>query len=291
MSKEPETGGGFELEPEEDRPRPKPPITDPPPAPAAHVELPSHEGEPEPDARTLAERKGSAVPTTPDALPPPPNWPGEVFSFPLRKPGRSFFVGVGGAFVLADYLSAAGPLLFVSYVLWVVIWVCALRAQAAVVGQSAAGKDGPVGWQSAMELDFTGLSATARFVVFYVLGWILPFWLARLFGLDGAVWVAVVLSPYLAVLMLGWATGDRTLKWPWKALAWIARRPLEFLVGALGWWALWYGQQLIMFQPLPLLLVLSPIIRFASLYVLLVSARAIGVAGRSWTPWGYQDPA
>lgn len=291
MSKEPVNDGDFELEPEEERPRPPasvPAGSPPPPRDPAPV---VHTDDEAPDERTLAERKGTAVPTTPDALPPPPNWPAEMFSFPLRKPGGSFFFGVGCAFVLADYLSAAGPMLFVSYVLWVLFFVCALRAQAAIVGQCAAGKDRPVGWQSAMELDFTGLSTTARFLVFYFLGWILPFWLARFFGLDGAVWVAVAFSPYLAVLMLGWATGDRTLKWPWKALEWIVRRPLEFLVGALGWWALSFGQSLIMFKPLPLLLVLSPIVRLASLYVLLVSARAIGVAGRSWTPWGYQDPA
>lgn len=282
---------GFELEPESDEAPPAPERFAPAPVPTPSVPVDPAGRVPrdEPDTRTVAERAGTAVEATPDALPPPPDWPAEAMAFPLRTPGPMFFAGVGGAFVVADLLGAVSYLAFPMRVLIVLFWVCALRAQAAVIGQSAAGKDVPRGWMDALQLDMSELSVLARFVVLYAAAFVLPNLLAAFLEQPGFVWVAVLLSPYLAVAALGWALGDPSLKWPWKALGWLARRPLAFVVGALGWWALWYGQIWIDETTLPARVVVSPVARGAALYLLLVSARALGVAGRSWTPWGFQE--
>ena len=287
MTSDVENGGGFELEPEEERPPPKvdAPAGRPPPAPA--IRVPTREDEP--GARTVAERRGTAVEATPDALPPPPDWPREMFSFPLRKPGPAIFAGIGGTFVLADLVGALPDLAFPARILVVLTWVCALRVQAKVIGQSAAGQDRPVRWHDALQLDMQGLTPLARYMAVYVLCFVLPNMLYAWLDTHAGTLVALGASPLLAVVTLGWALGDRSLKWPWNTLAWLVRRPFEFVVGALGWWALWYGQLAIDATDLPLRVVVSPAARFASLYLLLVSARAIGIAGRSWTPWGYQE--
>ena len=291
MSDEPENGGTFELEPEEDRPPPAPSVpARSTPMPAVPLDTPA--GEPEgPDERTLAERKGTAVPTTTDALPAPPGWPGELVSFPLRPPGPTFLCAMGGSFVIVDLMACFTFLVFPAFVLLILMWVFCLRAQQGVIGKSAAGKDSPIGWLNALELDYGALRQMWVFGLVFIVLFLSPLALAMKW-LPGTT-IALVLSPYLAVAMLGWSLGDHTLVRPWKALPWLARRPLEFVVGTLGWWALWYGGALI--GPAyehgpPAVLMASAAVRAATIYLLLVSARAIGVAGRSWTPWGFQEP-
>lgn len=286
-----EPGDTFELEPEEERAAPKVDLPAARSIPGPAVPLPSHDEEPA--TQTVAERKGTAVDSTPDALPPPANWPREMFAFPLRNPGAAFFAGIGGTFVLADWLGTVPELYFPARVLIVLTWICALRVQAKVIGQSAAGQDRPVRWHDALQLDTRDLSPLSRFLAVYVSCFVLPQALLLWLDTSAGVWIALLLSPVLAVVMLGWALGDPSLKWPWNALEWLARRPLEFVVGAAGWWALWYGQLAVDASAAPWRFALSPLVRFASLYLLLVSARAVGVAGRSWTPWGYQaaEPA
>ena len=280
---------GFELEPEDERPLPEPA------APAPSSKPPGHDtslegADPEDANRTVKERRGEAVPIYQGAVPVPPRWPAEIVSFPLRPSGPSLIAGLGTAFVALDLLFVFGPsLAFVAFLALSFPLVFALRVQQAIVGQVAAGKDAPAGFDAALELDHAAVWGVTRFGALLGLLFLAPLLLSGWW--PAAKWIAVLASPYLSVAMLGWALGDPTLARPWNALAWLARRPVCFAVGALGWWAL-AGGWAVMFalarsNPVGAA-VASLIVRPAAVYLILLSARAIGVAGRSWTPDGYR---
>ena len=94
-------------------------------------------------------------------------------------------------------------------------------------------------------------------------------------------------SMYAAVVALGAALGDPSLKYPWNAFGWMGRRPLSCLAGSVGWWVLFLAEWSLgsLSDPgLGLLAFLSLVLRAACFYALLVSARAIGVMGRAWSP-------
>ena len=66
----------------------------------------------------------------------------------------------------------------------------------------------------------------------------------------------------------------------------MGRRPLACLAGSVGWWVLVLVEwSLAAFaeQGLGLLALLSIVLRCACFYALLLSARALGVLGRTWT--------
>lgn len=285
---DPAKGGGFEVEPADEAPLPAPTVDDAPDEPEPELVE-------EADTRTVAERAGEAVPTTPDALPPPEGWPAEMWRFPLRAPGPRLIAALVAVFVVLDLVAAFERVALLAYFGYVLLYVFCLRVQQGIVGTSAAGKDTARGWQSALEFDYGVLRKVAGYLVLWALGFALPMLVCAWFSRPGlGVLIAAAASPYLAVVTLGWALNDGSLKLPWNALAWLARRPIAFLVGTLGWWALWYSQVAVLHlaeQGPGVVFVASLGLRAAALYLLLVSARALGVAGRSWTRWGYQDPA
>jgi len=90
----------------------------------------------------------------------------------------------------------------------------------------------------------------------------------------------------LAAGALSQVVGDPTLMRPWNALAWIARRPLGLLVATAGWWAagwteifVWWMRDL----SVGWYLVATFGLRLVGMYLWLLSARALGVVGRSWS--------
>jgi hypothetical protein len=114
-----------------------------------------------------------------------------------------------------------------------------------------------------------------------------PSWLPFLPD-DRALGVALLAvgSAWLAVIALADAVGDPSLKRPWKTLLWIVTRPASCLAASLGWWGLLAAE--------PIAIALSPWdvgyaclaflgLRLLCVYLLLLSARALGVLGRAWT--------
>lgn len=263
----------FELEPEsEEQKQPRIPAAyDDPPEPTAIEDV---------DTRTVAERRGEERPVgATEALENPPGWPAEIVGFPLRTPGPGFLVFAGGTLFVLDLLVMLPQVRWLGWALQLFALVFILRAVFAVIGSTAAGRDEPVGWTKALE--FGGddlmpyLGTLAWFVVVFLPG---PILLA--FDQTGLGYTLLVLgSMYASVVALAAGLGDSTQRRPWHALRWMTTRPLHCLVGSLGWWAL-----VPRVDATGLGYVLAVLcLRAVGAYLLLVSARAIGVMGRSWT--------
>ena len=79
---------------------------------------------------------------------------------------------------------------------------------------------------------------------------------------------------------------------PWKAFPWMGARPLALLAGTVGWVAAVGVERLEAAQPdigVFAGLVLFLTLRVAFVYLWLLSARALGVVGRAWSPYGGDD--
>ncbi len=274
----------FELEPEQENGEPAPPPAigrEPVLPPVPEVE------EPEVDTRTVAERRGRDRPRgAVERIPVPAGWPGEAFGFPLRKPGPTLIVlGVVVLFLL-DLLGLSEAVRFPGWMLKLLLLVYVLRAQFHVVGASAAGRDEPHGWREALAFDWDDLKLYWRTLLFFA-GALLPGTLLWVFEVVApGVLLLVLGSMYAAVVALGAALRDPLLKWPWHALRWIATRPLHCIAGSLGWWAL-LGTEIALYglvEEGPVVYgFVAVVLRVVCLYMLLLSARAIGVMGRAWT--------
>jgi hypothetical protein len=249
------------------------------------------------DTRTVAERRGEAVGVETGAREPPPGWPLEALAFPWRRPGWALILGSAAVWTALDVLCLVEPVAALGYLLKLLLLPFFLQWFLHVVGQSAAGYDRPAGWLAAMELDRDRVVGLGRLLVVAALLAVPPL-VAGKVGRDGlAVVLLVVGSLWLSAGALGQALGAPGLLWPWNALAWVGRRPLALLVGASAAWAIVLAE--IAVKTLgegagtPAgeggggLSIGSAIaclgIRLALFYVWLVAARALGVAGRSWT--------
>jgi hypothetical protein len=244
------------------------------------------------DERTLAERLGTAIPQVAGARPPPPGWPREALRFPLKKPGLGAVLGGTAFLALLDVLSwwnlFAGGLLKALALPFYVRW------HLHVVATSAGGHDHPATWLAAVDLhpDHFRQLLTLLLQAFVLLApgvgvlvWG-PTALGLLLLLLGSVW--------LAVAVLGSALGDGKLVLPWHAVAWISTRPLPLLVGASAFWAAGLAEWLVAAlasAPLPAALAVFLPMRFAVLWLWLLSARALGVLGREWSPWAFEPGA
>jgi hypothetical protein len=280
---DPKGNDPFELEPEDDgqAPKPLPSLGSEPDLPEVVVE------EPEIDTRTVAERKGAATPRgAVERIPVPPGWPAEAFQFPLRKPGPALFVmGVLTLFLL-DLLGLSEAVRFPGWMLKLMLLVFVLRAQFQIIGTSAAGRDGPYGWRAALAFDWDDLKLYWRTLLFFA-GALLPGTLLWVFEVAApGVALLVLGSMYAAVVALGAALKDPRLKWPVGAIKWMSTRPLHCLAGSLGWWTL-LGSEIalhhLVTQGAVVYAFVALVLRVGCLYMLLLSARAIGVMGRAWT--------
>ena len=290
----------FELEPEKAEPTPEPaPRPEKKPdgrvAPATYEERAAEQAErrlvagadaSEVDSRTVAERAGEEVPRGSEDVPMPADWPGEALAFPFRAPGPGFILMGVVVLLPLDLMLVSSAVAFVGWVLKLLLILFVLRAQLLVIGSSAAGHDVPLGWRKALVFERDDLGAYARTVLLFVL-LIAPGCFVLAFG---NVWLGMLLvavgSMYAAVVALGAALQDRTIKRPWNAFGWIGRWPLYCVVGSLAWWLLVLTEWSLASsadQGLTLIAFLSVILRFAGFYALLLSARAIGVMGRAWS--------
>ena len=289
----------FELEPEKAvEAAPKSP---PPPAgPAAPAPTPSYEereaeradrrlergiGTEAVDARTVAERRGAEVPRGNEAVPQPADWPSEALTFPLRPPGGAFLLVGVGVLVPLDALGVTS-LAFAAYLLKLLLVAFVLRAQIFVVASSAAGRDEPVGWQRALEFSADDLWPFVRTLLFFVL-LLAPGCLVLVYGSTplGLLLLGAG-SMYASVVALGAALQVSSLKYPWTAIGWMVAHPLPCLIGSLGWWLFVLTEaslEGLSDQGLMLIAFLSIVLRAVCFYGLLVSARFLGVMGRTWS--------
>jgi hypothetical protein len=287
-----ETGGGFELE--DDAPVPPPRVTPAPerpperaPAETATPDEPEvHRDETTGlDTRTVAERAGKPTIDASVALPPPPGWPLEAFQYPLRGQGPFDILAAAIVWAALDTLGALGFVVFLTWMLKPLLFFALLLGQIALIGSTASGKDEPVGWGSAIQFE----DADPRSMGHYAL-WVLPLLLVGagllLFG-SAALGLLLVLIGVLhaAVATMGQALGDTRLRLPWKAAEWFTRGPLHVAIGCAGWLAAWVGEIAILHQQsvgVGLTAIVGFALRLLCVYMLFVSARALGVLGRQW---------
>lgn len=263
----------FELEPEAPEPKRKlpAPLPDDPPEPVDISDV---------DTRTVAERQGEDRPVgATEALANPPDWPREALSFPLRGPGPGFMLFAGGLLFVFDMLVMFEQVRWLGWALQLFALVFILRAVFAVIGSSAAGRDDAYGWAKALQFEGDDLFPWLRTVIWFAVC-LLPG--PILIAFDQVGWGIAMLvlgSMYASVVALADGLGDRSQRMPWHAARWMLTRPISCLVGSVGWWAL-VPQR----DGSGVGYVLSALaLRAAGAYLLLFSARVLGVMGRSWT--------
>jgi hypothetical protein len=169
----------FELEPEDPRPEraPSPPPPPPPPTTTTTTALPTAtpaspgnapapgDEKPEVDTRTFAEKHGRAVERVAGPRPPPPDWPREALSYPVRGAGGVYLLGCAAALVALDLLVWSPGLTFLSWLLKLPALLFVLRWEIDLVGMTAAGRDEPVGFLRALALDRDGIAALRRLLL------------------------------------------------------------------------------------------------------------------------------
>lgn len=239
------------------------------------------------DTRTVAERRGQARPRDDAILQRPEGWPIEALRFPLRPPGPMLVLVGTALFAGLDILGTAWPdvrFLFLVGKLGLV-WLI-VHTQLTIAAEVAAGADRPVGWRRSTRVEGEDIWRTSLFVVLLGVYSVPGLLLWQVWEKTGpGVLLLVAVSLYASVMGLGLALDDRRMKWPWHALVWIVRRPLCCLVGSLGWWCLVLTEPAIRALDDVNLLVMgfvAVVLRAVGFYMLLVSARALGVMGRAW---------
>lgn len=293
--------GDFELESlredVEERLKPAPPLPPPPVRPAPETEdevvdppaRPPWETEDEVDTRTVAERRGQAVELHAGRRPPPPDWPVEAFSFPLR--GDRVGLGIAlGVWVLLDLVAWWNP--FVGVTLKVLAYVFFLRWQLSVATTSASGQDVPTPFARVSDIDMEGLKALGRLVAIIVALALPGIALLLLHKTAAGVFLLVAGLLWAGVAALGAVVGEPSLVLPWKAFPWMGARPLGLLAATVGWVVAvgveWFEGTQAGIGPFPAI-VLALVLRAAFVYLWLVSARALGVVGRAWSPYAEED--
>jgi hypothetical protein len=252
-------------------------------------------GEVEVDTRTVAERQGKAVERVAGVRPPPPRWPLEALGYPLRGHGAALLAGTTAAVFALDLLGWPEALRFLSWMLKTPALLFVVRWQLDLVGHSAAGRDEPTGWGHAIDVHKEDVKGFARYLLWAFVSalpasllWLLQEYLGWVKGMGA--WIValfVVGSAWMSVVALGTALAEPRLKRPWVTVLWIFWFPLTCLTGSLGWWALGVAEATVLkshdvspWAAVPSGLVL----RAASIYALMVSARVLGVLGRRWDP-------
>ena len=274
--------------------------------PTARPSLPSSESSPAspPRARRDDGPEVSAVPfrerldpgsvTKPGRLAPPPGWPGEALFYPLR--GRGFLSLAIGAAVIAsaDVLTRSNAFLGAIVKVLLLVWV--LRWQMRTIVATASGDDRPPRAYdgSAFEGENLGalLGVLVRLLLYAVpagVAFVRPYLIDPKDGAHDARSLALVIglaalaALFAPVMMLGAATGNRRMLWPWGAIPWLFRGFFTCVAVAVGWASLVAVEILVTRLPEASLVDIALrcfALRVASVHLLLVGARALGVLGR-----------
>jgi hypothetical protein len=290
-----EGGNGFHVVPLPETVPARVPETAKPPAPPSTrpvTRRPARSPDEEEgvDTRTVAERRGEAVEIVAGRRPPPEGWPAEAFTFPLRPPGPATIAGAAVLLTLLDLASRAN--FFLGLLLKVLAAFFFLRWQLHVASRTAAGRDEPAGWAAAMDMSREQIRSVGMLLV-AALVFSIPGILADVLERPGlAIGLFVLGGLWLAAGALGRTVGDPSLIRPWHALAWIVRRPLGMLVATAGWWAAGWTEILVWWMrdtSTGLYLAACLGLRLVGMYLWLLSARALGVVGRSWSLFDDDD--
>jgi hypothetical protein len=241
---------------------------------------------------TVRERTapGSVAPAGPIA--PPAGWPGEVWTFPWRGSGALRWTLVLAVFAAVDAL--AGWNAFVGWAAKLAALLYLVRLQIRVVATSATGRDETpaVGVDGSWE-EFFGPALRFLLVALVTLlpafvAWTLPMVLPMVVqGTPGTLLAVLVAAPllYLPPVLLGAAFGDLSMKWPHRALPWLARGLPACLLVAAGWVVLVLVEVAIA-ATMPwgsgMRFLAHLALRAASLYGVAVGGRALGVVGRRY---------
>lgn len=283
----------FELEDDDDDrdvKRPKPPpaelFEEPKPEPAPEDDAPpAVKDESGIDTRTVAERRGEEKPRGTEVIGPPPEWPREAFTYPIR--GQGVYVLIVGALslVLLDLFGIAEAARFVAWIGKLLTLFVILRGQLRLIATSATGADEPRGVESVLSMSNEDLKRAGVFIALFAASVVPGAVMIGFKVIEPGFAVLALGSMYASVIALGSALADPRLKWPWHALGWIFRNPMSCLAGSLGWWVLGLSEYAIneaYGSAFAIVLFQSVVLRVVDVYVLMCSARAIGVMGRRW---------
>ena len=260
---------------------------------------PPHAAPPEAQAEAKPRRAPTNLERISESIPPPPDWPREVLSYPLRTGARWLFLFYALPLCVTDWVlaetsvqahddpmrrGAVGHLLALGLV----------HSILHVARRSAAGHDqlqqpaeatylrGGAGWGgSYRERYYAGYWTLFRAEV------ILIFPLMCLYLLAMTSWALAglcVASPLVAIASVAATLRDPGLLRPDRAFAWALRSPGAYLgmslcwLVALGWTALLTSGSA---HGAGLLLILLG--RLAVTYLLIVAGRIAGVVARNWS--------
>ena len=260
------------------------------PSPAIDVDVVG--GEPTIDERTLAERQGKERASALEALPKPQGWPGESLAFPFRRPGPALLGALAAVMIALDVMGAFAGVRFLSWLIKLLAYALLLGAQRAVVSSSATGEDVPrVSNEASEETDSRSMARYGFFLAGCVIPLVVFAYLMRRF--DWMFWsgltAVVFLCLYQSAWALGAALGDYRIKYPWHAIPMIFCSPLTCIVGSLGLVGCLVAEWIhlsVNGNGLGQVLAASIPLRFVAAYLLVFSARWLGVLGRSWrAPW------
>ncbi len=300
MIDRPEQQNGDGREKDEDTFRLAPDDTPPPvparsieAAPAARILAPAIDvdvvgGEPEIDDRTLAEKQGKERASALDVLPKPDGWPGESLVFPFRKPGPALLGALTVVMILLDVLGAFEGVRFLSWLFKVLAYAFVLGTQLAVISSSASGDDVPrVSNRASEKTDASSMRRYGFFIGCCVIPLIAFAYLMQRF--DWMLWSGLAAVVFLCLYQSAWALGaalnDHRIKYPWHAIPMIFKAPLTCIVGALGLVGCLVAEWVhlsVNGNGLGQVLAASIPLRFVAAYLLVFSARWLGVLGRSW---------
>jgi hypothetical protein len=291
--------GPFELD---DAPEPHPastPLHAEPrtPTPASPpMRPPGPPGEVEVSDQTVAERQGRAVERIAGVRPLPEGWPLEALGYPWRGAGAVRWLIATAVIFGLDLVGWSPSLRFLGWILKVPALLFVVRWQLDLAGMSAAGHDAPGSAQPTLALDRQGIGTFVRLLrwaaflvapsaILWLIG---PRWIGIAKGTDAPMFALLVLaSAWLAVIALATAVEAPHLKRPWVTLLWIVRRPVHLLAASAGWWGLAATE---VWMPAiagdgqgPAVM-LGALLRAASVALVMVSARVLGVLGRRVDP-------
>ncbi len=242
---------------------------------------------------TVRERQDPAARSRPGPVEKPAGWPLEALSFPLRGKGLPRLLIGTAAFVVVDLLRGAGPFwAFCGWMGFLALVAYLLRVETRIVATTATGRDEmpslsvEEGWDEALVpyLKFLALVAVLLFplLLVFLLPMVFPA-LGRTPSLDALLVLGVALALYLPIVLLARALDDASLRYPLRAIPWMLRGAPACILVAAGWAGIGFvgwveGKAAV--ESVVLAVLLAAALRFASLWLVAVGARALGVVGR-----------
>ena len=266
--------------------------------PAADPDAPAPPREPteerEVDTRTVRERLDPTSRTAPGPLSPPPDWPGEALRYPWRGRGKVALLGASAVFAAADLLTIANA--FFGAVVKVLLLAWAIAWQTRALLSTALGADRPPRAWKPDDLESGTLGVLARvglrtglYLVPALVAWIVPWLRDPKAGPDAHAWTitaawaagALLFAP---VVLLGSATGNLRMTWPWGALPWLVRGFRVVLAAAASWLALVLAEVLVARFDAPSggAFLACFAMRAVVLTLVLAGGRGLGVLGRRY---------